>query len=130
MDVADGLQAIALFGFLSVVVWLEYRKAQREADHRNETYRQMLNTSGGSVEAVRELMQHEDDRRELRAIDGSRSGGLITACVGVGLTVFLYAIRPERPVYLVGLLPLCVGIALLLDASIRDRRRRMRGSAR
>ena len=40
-------------------------------------------------------------------------GGLITSAVGAGLMIFLRAIDTREPAYLVGLIPLLVGLALL-----------------
>jgi uncharacterized membrane protein (GlpM family) len=39
---------------------------------------------------------------------------LITAAVGIGVMVFLRAINHDEPVYLVGIIPLLIGFALLL----------------
>ena len=41
-------------------------------------------------------------------------GGLTTSAVGVGLIIFLRAIATREPAYLVGLIPLLVGLALLI----------------
>ena len=43
-------------------------------------------------------------------------GGLVTMAVGAALMIFLYALVPMVPVYLSGLFPLFVGIALLFFA--------------
>jgi hypothetical protein len=43
-------------------------------------------------------------------------GGLVTASVGIGLMIFLRAIVRAEPVYLVGLIPLFVGLSLLIYA--------------
>ncbi len=41
-------------------------------------------------------------------------GGLITAVVGIGVMGFLHALVHDEPVYLAGLIPLLIGLALLL----------------
>jgi hypothetical protein len=41
-------------------------------------------------------------------------GGLITLAVGIGMMLFLHGMEHEEPVYLVGLIPTLVGVALLV----------------
>ena len=56
----------------------------------------------------------EEERNALRRrLEGIKLGGMITAGVGIGLMVFLRALVADRPVYLVGLIPLLTAVALL-----------------
>jgi hypothetical protein len=45
-------------------------------------------------------------------------GGLITLAVGVAMMIFIKAVdhNPQEPSYLVGLIPLLIGVALLAYA--------------
>jgi uncharacterized membrane protein (GlpM family) len=45
-------------------------------------------------------------------------GGLITAAVGIGVIVLLRGLEHEEPVYLVGVIPLLIGLALLAYAFV------------
>ena len=56
----------------------------------------------------------------LRRAQGLMIGGLVTFAVGVGLTLMLYFIADveDRNVWAVGLIPGCIGVALLLSAMI------------
>jgi hypothetical protein len=45
-----------------------------------------------------------------------RLGSLITGAVGIALMVFLRGVAHEEPVYLVGLIPLVIGVALFVYA--------------
>jgi hypothetical protein len=55
--------------------------------------------------------RERSERRRHR--EGLKLGGLSTAAVGIGLMIFLRAVQREEPVYLVRLIPLLVGGALL-----------------
>jgi hypothetical protein len=129
MDLGQGLQALAFFGFLAVVAWLRNRKDERESANRHEIYRKMLESPGGSADAVRAFMHQDEERVEQREIDNGRLGGMVATAVGVAFTMFLYGLRPERPVFLLGLLPLLVGVVLLINASVLAKRRRTRRSS-
>lgn len=126
----DGLQAIAVFGFLALVVWLRNRKELQMAADRHELYRNMMSQPGGSVEAVRDLMRHDDERREQKDIDDAWSGGMVMVAVGLALALFLFfLVGAEKPVYLVGLVPGLVGVVNLLHAATLARRRRRKDGA-
>jgi len=45
-------------------------------------------------------------------------GGLITGAVGIGLIVMLRGLEHEEPAYLVGVIPLLVGAALMAYAFV------------
>ena len=57
---------------------------------------------------------------EKRRHQGLLVGGIVTTCAGVGVSVFLAALRPdgERFLWAVGIIPIAVGIGLLLPAFI------------
>ena len=106
---------ICVFGMISVVVWAENRRKERESFHQHQTYQKMLD-SGSSADTLVAFIQDQEDRQrrdqEREKIRGLRMGGVITTAVGVALTAFLFFIAPEEPVYLVGLVPLGVGLVL------------------
>jgi cadmium resistance protein CadD (predicted permease) len=58
-------------------------------------------------------MREEERNAERRRHGGLRLGGLISLAVGIGMMVFLRAVEYDKPVYLVGLIPLLIGVALL-----------------
>lgn len=106
---------VSVFSFVAVAAWGDSRRREREAFHRHETYRKMLD-QGTSAEEVLGAMAREDRQQQERSIGGIKLGALITTAVGVGLMVFLYFLLRERardvPVFLVGLVPLGVGLAM------------------
>jgi hypothetical protein len=70
------------------------------------------NGIGGGAAAL-EIIREQDRIAQRRRREDQRLGGLATTAAGVGLLIFLRFIVPTQPVYLVGLIPLLVGVALL-----------------
>ena len=110
----------AFVGFLTVVTWLGSREKEREAHFRNEMARKLADTedSGPLLEYVRTMERADAERVRLKA----RVAGLITTAVGVALMIFLYNAMAGTAAYLVGLIPLLVGVALLLLSELMMRR--------
>ena len=104
------LMTIASLSFVAVIVWLASRMKEREDYYRSETVKKIAE-SGTSTAAI-EYMRESDRIALLRLRGGIRLGGLVTAVIGIGLMVFLRAISPESGTYLVGLIPLLVGVTL------------------
>jgi len=101
--------SIALFSFIAVASWADARRKEREAYYRSETLKKLAETQGPiALELLRQQeTEHWRERRE-----GVKLGGLVTGAVGIGLMVLLRALERE-PVYLVGLIPLLIGVSLL-----------------
>jgi Flp pilus assembly protein TadB len=118
--VVPSVAIVAVFTLASVATWSESRRKEREAFHRHELFRRMLEQQSASVESVRDalvqLMREEEALRLRRQVDGERLGGLITTSVGITLAIFLYFIAPQRPVYLVAGIPFSVGLMLLVHS--------------
>jgi len=106
--------ALALFGFLAVSVWADARRQEREAFYRGETLKRIAELQGAGAEAAAQLVREQERALARRAIEGQKLGGSITFGVGAALMVFLRAVQPDKPAYMVGLIPLLVGAALLL----------------
>lgn len=110
------LVTVAALSFVAVVVWIDARKDERKQFYRHETVRKIAE-SGSSTAAVEYL--RETDRLALRRRRSElKLGGLITGAAGLGLMVFLGALLSGsynfalRDVYLVGLIPLLIGVVL------------------
>jgi len=105
--------AIALFSFLAVAAWSDNRRREREAFYKSDTLKKLSEMSADTAA----ILLREDERlTRRRQRESARLGGLVTLATGVGLAVFLWGIVPERRVYLLGLIPLLVGLALLAYA--------------
>jgi len=75
-------------------VWSQERRRERQAYYRSETLEKLADS----------------------ATAGQKLGGLITFAVGIGLMIFIKSMDRSDPVYLVGLIPLFIGAALLAYA--------------
>ncbi len=108
--------SITLFSFLGVASWSEARRKEREAYYRSETLKKIAESSGEGAKSALELMREQEKNFAKRRLEGMKIGGLITTAVGLGVMVFLRGIveRDEGPVYLSGLIPVLIGIALLI----------------
>ena len=105
--------SIALFSFLSVAVWSDARRKKREEYYRNETLKKIAESSGEGAQAAIELLHEQNKTVTKRRLEGLKLGGLITAVVGIGVMALLHGLVSDEPVYLAGLIPLLIGLALL-----------------
>jgi len=106
--------SIALFSFLSVAVWSDSRRKERQEYYRSETLKKIAESSGEGAKAAIELLREQNKNITRRRFEGMKLGGLITAVVGIGVMALLRGLVHDEPVYLAGLIPLLVGFALLV----------------
>ena len=107
--------ASGMWAFVAVISWADIRRREREAYYKHETMKKISEMPGESGLAL----LREDGRSTIRRRrENIKLGGLMTAAVGIGLMIFLRAVDPNRPVYLVGLIAVLVGLALLSYAYI------------
>jgi hypothetical protein len=113
--------SIAFFSFVAVASWSDARRREREAYYKSETIKRIAEVQGAGPSAAVEFLREEEKnaaqrRREgvKRRREGIKLGGLVTAAVGIGLMAFLGATVRHEPIYLVGLIPLLIGVVLLV----------------
>jgi hypothetical protein len=75
-------------------------------------------TARATAESALNYLRDEERKVEQRRRDGTRLGGMITVAAGIGLVVFLRAVLPDIPVYLVALVPILVGTVLIVFAQM------------
>jgi hypothetical protein len=110
--------SITLFSFLAINGWAEARRKEREAYYRGETLKKIAESSGEAARSAMELLREQEKNAAKRRLEGLKLGGIITAAVGLGVMVLLRGLEHEHPVYLAGLIPLLVGLALLVYAFV------------
>jgi len=105
-----------VMAFISLAVWLDNRRREREAHYRNEMARRIAEAVNPEpvLEYVRETARNAAAQLRLK----TRVAGLITLAVGAALMIFLHQAAPNAPAYLAGLIPLFVGVALLMVSEI------------
>ena len=110
--------AVALFSFLAIGSWSESRRREREAYYKSEAIRKLADATPEIAASALEFLREQEriDKERVRA--QIKIGGLVTCGVGIGIMVFLWALIRDAPIYLCGLIPLLVGVALLW--SLRD----------
>ena len=113
-----GISTLAVFGWLAVAVWTDNRRREREVYYKNDALKKIAEMEGGSASTVLEYMREQDRNAGRRLLEGLKLGGLVAVAAGVGLSVFLLAIRPDSAAYYVGAIPVLVGAALLLYVSV------------
>ena len=109
--------AVALFVvFLPITTWLEARRKEREAFYKADTMRRLAESSGEGAKAAIELLKEEARQKWIRTREGLKIAGLINLAVGIALIIFLRALIGNEPVYLCGLIPGFIGVAMLVYA--------------
>lgn len=112
------LVLVCVFSFLAVASWSKARLRERQAFYKSETIRKISESQGGS--AALEYLRESDHNAARQRREGQRVAGLVTLAVGVGVMIFLsrVPISPDSgsdsSAYLVGLIPVLVGVALLI----------------
>jgi Domain of unknown function (DUF6249) len=104
--------AVACFSFVAVAVWSDNRRKERVAFYRSEMLKKMVEAQGTGTSLAVELLSEEEKIAARRRLEGQKLGGIVTFAVGVGLMIFLKAVH-HGPAFLVGIIPLFVGAALL-----------------
>ncbi len=106
--------SIALFSFLAVAAWSDARRKEREAYYKSETLKKIAESSGDGARAAIDLLQAQEKSTVRHRVEGLQLSGLVTTAVGIGVMALLHGLVRDEPVYLVGLIPLLIGAALLL----------------
>jgi hypothetical protein len=106
--------SIALFSFLAVTTWSDARRKEREAYYTTDALKKISESSAEGAKSAVEYLREQNKNAAQRRVEGLKLGGLITAAVGIGVMALLRGLNHDEPVYLVGLIPLLVGLALLI----------------
>ena len=111
--------AVALFVvFIPLTSWIDSQRKEREAFYKAETVRRLTESSSDGAKAAIELLREQDRMGRAKKREGMKIGGLINLAVGLGIMIFLRALVKDEPVYLCGLIPGLIGVALLTYALV------------
>jgi len=107
--------AIALFTFLSVATFSGNRQAEREAYYKAEMMKKIAEAGGDGNPAL-EFLREQERIKSVKRLGGLKLGGLINIGVGLGLMVMLRGLVDGGSVYLAGIIPTFIGLAMLAYA--------------
>jgi hypothetical protein len=110
------VSVVSVFTFITFAVWFESRRKEREAFYKAESLRRITEASGEGAKAAIDLLREDDRLKRIKAREGLKIGGLVNLGVGLALMIFLWALVRNEPVYLCGLIPGFIGLALLAYA--------------
>jgi len=105
---------VSVFTFLIFSVWFGTRQKERDAFYKSETLRRITESSGEGAKAAIELLKEEERMKRIKTREGLKVGGVVNLGIGVGLTIFLWALIGGPKIALVGTIPLLIGVALLV----------------
>lgn len=108
--------AVALFSMISIASWSGARQKEREAYYKNDMLKKLAESQGAGANSALELLREEDRIVTARTKWGLQIGGLVTGAVGLGVMIFLAVLLGGNGVWLCGLIPLLVGVALYVSA--------------
>ena len=104
---------ICIFTFVSVKVWADERRKEREALYRSEVFKKLADSTGTQTQQVLDMMREQDRNEERRSREGGRLAGMILTGSGIGLSVMFAMLSPGNT-WTLGLPPLLIGLALLI----------------
>jgi hypothetical protein len=106
--------AVSLFVvFIPTVSWIDARRKEREAFYQADTIRRLAESSSEGAKAAVEMLREQDRIKRIHKREGMKIGGMTNIAVGLALVIFLHALIGNSPVYLCGLIPGFIGVALL-----------------
>lgn len=105
--------------FVTIVIWVSERTKQRQAHYESENIRKLIESGG--AEAATLFLAERQKARAIETRNGMRLGGIVTIAVGFALMVFFHQMFGGAPLYLVGLIPMAVGVALLAFTELVSR---------
>lgn len=109
--------AIALFSMISISTWSNARQKEREAYYKNDMLKKVSEAQGPGAASALELMREEARIEATRTRFGLQVGGLVTSGAGLGVLIFLRVLLGPTGVWLCGLIPLLIGIALYVSSN-------------
>jgi Flp pilus assembly protein TadB len=111
---------VAVFAFLSVAHWVSSRTRERMARERYALLRKVAEQPTEAARLVLDKLREDDAqleeralRREAKTRRDERLGGTMMLAIGVGLSIFLYAVAPGAGVWTIGIMIVMIGLVML-----------------
>ena len=115
-----------LFDRVQQTAWSAPAQLLRDADGQALLVLRKMAEQPDMLEAMRQYLRDEEARADARARQRSvlarrdaMQGGVTVLAVGVALSVFLYMLAPNKPIWAVGLILILVGIVSAVFAYTR-----------
>lgn len=85
-----------------------------KAFYRSETLKRVAELKGAEADGVIAVMREEERRSARRSREGLKLSSLISIAIGAALIVYLKVLVVDKPVYMAGLIPAGVGVAMAI----------------
>jgi hypothetical protein len=108
------LVPIAGTAMVVLIVWFDTQRKTKQSFYRSELLRKIAESQGEAADKVLEMMRQEEAEARIKRREGLKLGGLITSAAGLGVMGVLAMLVPNYPTWIVGLIPLLIGAALVL----------------
>jgi hypothetical protein len=114
-----------VFAFVSVVIWTDARRKEREALYRAELLKKLAETPGPGADAVLASLREEDQRKHGRRREFVTLGGML--CLALSLAVLATRVvlarlmspaAQDNSIWIVCFVPMLIGIALIAHARL------------
>jgi predicted cobalt transporter CbtA len=109
--------SVAVFAFLSIVVWLSTQAGERKARDRFALLKTLAENPGENAQRVLQLIRDEDDRKlaskDQEERKGFLVGGMVLVAIGIGLGIMMETMTGKSGSWTVGLMMALMGVALL-----------------
>jgi hypothetical protein len=103
--------SIGFFSVLAIAFWAINRRRERESLYHSETVRKISEAHG--QQAVLDYVLEVERIRTRRLQSAYTVGGIVAACGGAGLMIFLFPGPGREQGYFVALIPLFIGAGLI-----------------
>lgn len=109
---------IAGIAMIVLIVYFGEKRKAKQALYRNELLKKIADSQGDAADKIMEMIRQEELDIKIRRREGIKLGGLITAAAGLGAMALLFMLAPAQPVWISGVVPLLIGLALFIYAQV------------
>ena len=105
---------IAGIAMIVLVVFFEEKRKTKQALYRSELLKKVAESQGDTADKIMEMIRQEELDAKIRKREGIKLGGLVTAAAGLGVIAVLFMLVRTHPVWIAGVVPLLIGLALFI----------------